>query len=201
MTLQETTLEDLRERGTKLEAQNRRLKQTAMALLLVAGSLLLTAQTPSRKTVEASEFVLRDDTGKVRARLGMYRGPNPEEPQLALFDEKGQQRVTLTGDQYAPRLTIYDSQGHPRVNAGTAFDAGLLYMSDEHGTHVTRIKEGEVATGDIYANHVETVDADGSEAVLGIANLVTPRTGEKHTTSAASLVLFDKNKNVIWKAP
>jgi hypothetical protein len=31
--------------------------------------------------------------------------------------------------------------------------------------------------------------------------MVTPRTGETHKTSAASLVLFDKDKNVIWKAP
>jgi hypothetical protein len=44
-------------------------------------------------------------------------------------------------------------------------------------------------------------DAEGFAATLGATDLVTPRTGEKHKTSAASLVLFDKDKNVIWKAP
>jgi hypothetical protein len=44
-------------------------------------------------------------------------------------------------------------------------------------------------------------DQDGFLATLGVTNIVTPRTGETHSTSAASLVLFDKNKSVIWKAP
>ena len=50
--------------------------------------------------------------------------------------------------------------------------------------------------------HVELSDDDGYEAALGVEkNLVTPRTGETHKTSAASLLLFDRDKNVIWKAP
>jgi hypothetical protein len=206
MTSQETALEEVRERLRKLERQNLRLKRIGLAALILTASLLLMGQASQKRTVEANEFVLRDYTGNVRARLGMYRDPTaspayPEEPRLALFDEKGQQSVTLTGDQYAPTLTLYDSKGHPRLNVGTGLDAGLLYMSDEHGTLKTRIKEGEVWSVNIGATHVETLDADGSEAVLGTADLVTPRTGEKHTTSAASLVLFDKNKTVIWKAP
>jgi hypothetical protein len=50
--------------------------------------------------------------------------------------------------------------------------------------------------------HLEVSDDEGFKAALGVEeNLVTPRTGETHKTSAASLLLFDKNKNVIWKAP
>jgi hypothetical protein len=44
-------------------------------------------------------------------------------------------------------------------------------------------------------------DDQGFAATLGVKDLVTPRTGETHKTSAASLVMFDKAKNVIWKAP
>jgi|SRR6516164_1744404 hypothetical protein len=44
-------------------------------------------------------------------------------------------------------------------------------------------------------------DSEGYNATVGSSGLVTPRTGETHTTSAASVVLFDKQKNVIWKAP
>ena len=45
------------------------------------------------------------------------------------------------------------------------------------------------------------VDDQGFSASVGVQGLVTPRTGETHKTSAASIVLFDKNKNVLWKAP
>jgi hypothetical protein len=44
-------------------------------------------------------------------------------------------------------------------------------------------------------------DDKGFSAALGVKELETSLTGETHSTSAASLVLFDKNRNVIWKAP
>jgi hypothetical protein len=44
-------------------------------------------------------------------------------------------------------------------------------------------------------------DERGSLAILGQAYLETPHSGETHVTSATSLVLFDKDKTVIWKAP
>ncbi len=48
---------------------------------------------------------------------------------------------------------------------------------------------------------VRVSDDQGFSATMGAEELVTPHTGETHKTSAASLVLFDKNKNVLWKAP
>jgi hypothetical protein len=44
-------------------------------------------------------------------------------------------------------------------------------------------------------------DPQGFSASFGVTDLITPSTGETHKTSAASLVLFDKKKSVIWKAP
>jgi len=44
-------------------------------------------------------------------------------------------------------------------------------------------------------------DGDGFKTTIGSTNLLTPRTGETHKTSAASVVLFDKDKKVIWSAP
>jgi hypothetical protein len=44
-------------------------------------------------------------------------------------------------------------------------------------------------------------EIQGFEAQLGVSDLVTSRTVETHKTFGASLVLFDKAKNVIWKAP
>jgi hypothetical protein len=53
----------------------------------------------------------------------------------------------------------------------------------------------------LVRNTLSIKDNEGYEAILGVSALQTPKTGEKHRTSAASLVLFDKDKNVIWKAP
>jgi hypothetical protein len=58
-----------------------------------------------------------------------------------------------------------------------------------------------MALDNVTASRMQVDDAEGFAATLGATDLVTPRTGEKHKTSAASLVLFDKDKNVIWKAP
>jgi hypothetical protein len=44
-------------------------------------------------------------------------------------------------------------------------------------------------------------DEGGFSAVIGSTDLLTPRTGRKESTSAASLVLFGKDKKAIWSAP
>jgi hypothetical protein len=44
-------------------------------------------------------------------------------------------------------------------------------------------------------------DSTGFQFVLGVSKLVTTRTGENQTTSAASLVMTNKEGNVIWRAP
>jgi len=48
---------------------------------------------------------------------------------------------------------------------------------------------------------VELNDRAGFLARMGVAELETLNTGETHRTSAASMVLFGKDKKVIWKAP
>jgi hypothetical protein len=53
----------------------------------------------------------------------------------------------------------------------------------------------------LEAGHLKVYDREGFATTLGTEVLLTPRTGETHKTSAASLVMFDKDKNVIWKAP
>ncbi len=48
---------------------------------------------------------------------------------------------------------------------------------------------------------LEILDKEGFEAVVGNVGFFMPSREETHTTSAASVVLFDKNTNVLWKAP
>jgi hypothetical protein len=44
-------------------------------------------------------------------------------------------------------------------------------------------------------------DREGFSSVFGSSSLITPSTGETHKTSAASIVLFDKDGHKVWSAP
>lgn len=188
-----TRFEELESRLLSVEKQNRRLKQLGAALLILVTSLILMGQAPSKKTVEANEFVLRDDSGNIRARLFMttmqttnmaipgFAEPVPvtfkPRPTLALYDEKGEASGLLDDDE------VLFFKSHVSLGKGT-----LTIGDGTNGATISSYSMG-------------LFDEQGFETTLGRRTLVTPRTGESHMTSAASLVMFDKNKNVIWKAP
>lgn len=306
MTSPETPIEAVLERLTKLERQNHRLKQIGVAALVVAASLTLMGQASKPKTVEASELILRDGKGNVRATLSMNtpKGATSSFPQLVLFDERGKKGAVLeTTTPGFSGLILYDDQERERARLSTLDRLGAsLLLDDDQGNLKTRLKEGEVFTESVVAwkdveanqfalkddnqntrarlfvtvagvhnitlpgmtsltsvtfpptptlalydekggarvildNHdigffdsqgnlggqlgggyafvrreggsnagmspgsMWTTDDQGFSAVLGVQALETQRTGETQKTSAASLILFDKNKSVIWKAP
>ena len=190
---QQSVFADFQDRLLKLEIQNRRLKRLGAAALIVVTLLVVMGQAPSKKTVEANEFILRDDGGNIRARLFMTAktsttmtipGMNTPVPvtlnpkaTLALYDEKAQVSGVLDDDS----ISFFKSH----VSLGS----GLLTMGEQNsGVVISRYSVG-------------LFDEQGFEVTLGRSSLVTPRTGETQMRSAASLVMFDKNKNVIWKAP
>ena len=203
MNSQETALEEVRERLIKLETQNRRMKQVAAVALIAGASVLVMGQASHNTTVEANEFVVRDDSGTVRARLCMMPGGKLSEipgltlrpsPMLDLYDEQGHTSVLLSGAVggaiAAESLFVRDS-GHTLGSFSALRGYGELTISNPEGQAGALLKPG----------HLDISDDEGFKADLGIQELVRPHTGETHRTSAASLVLFDKDKNVIWKAP
>jgi hypothetical protein len=230
-------LGDLHERLTALEKQNRRFKQLGIAGLIGAALLLVMGQAPSKKTVEANAFILKDAGGNTRATLYMTEksttsmtapgstvsGPVTFDPSpslvfydanghvlahleadstsggpfvfLALYDAKGNRGAWLTGDgQVTGRgLAVVDPEGKELGTflAVAGYGAGLQILNGK-GEQRAFLGPG----------NLEVSDDEGFKAGLGVEkNLVTMRTGETHQTSAASLVLFDKDKKVIWKAP
>src|SRR5215469_10513399 len=136
MPFERNDLDSMHQRLLRLEKQNRRFKQLGAGILLVIAALLLLtcqstnvttpSQAPTKKTVEANEFILKDGNGNVRARLRMGEGNSPAGavPQLDLLDEKGTLRVQLTGGR-EPReggpnlaniagIMVFDQDGHQR---------------------------------------------------------------------------------------
>src|SRR5713101_1699566 len=185
--------EELERRLLSVEKQNTRLKRIGAALLVLVTSLVVMGQAPPKKTVEANEFILRDESGSIRARLFItaksttnmnipgISTPMPvtinPKATLALYDEKEQVSGVLDVDS----LNFFKSH----VSLGS----GALSIGDQNAGVV------------VSAYSVGLFDEQGYEATLGRRALATPRTGETQMRSAASLVMFDKNKNVIWKAP
>jgi hypothetical protein len=96
---------------------------------------------------------------------------------LGVYDEKEQ----VTG--------IFDNDSISFFRSHVSLGHGILSIGDQNAGVV------------VSAYSVGLFDEQGYQATFGRSALVTPRTGETQMRSAASLVMFDKNKNVIWKAP
>jgi hypothetical protein len=189
---------DLHQRMLKLENQSRRLKQIGVVTLLLVGAFILSGQSSPKKIVEADEFVLKDAKGNVRARLRMG-GDFSAVPELVLIDEKGTTRLRLRGGGPVDfsGMSVFDEHGRERGMFDANENGAALAFVNVKGTDDALVRgEGIMVSGPVTVS-----DENGFQATLGTTDLVTARTGEKHTTSAASLVLFDKQKNVIWKAP
>ncbi|MGO9337496.1 MAG: hypothetical protein ACLPH3_23720 [Terracidiphilus sp.] len=179
---------------------------------------LLTTDGAVLPSLEAKSVSLKDTDGNVRARLFMTEKstakvgeiwpnlPMPPEtknlpvtfnpsPTLALYDLKGKARVYLDGDGNinAGTVSVSDSQGHSLGSLMAVEDYGaMLALDNGRGEQRLFLEPG----------HLELSDDAGFKSSLGVTKeLVTLRTGETHQTSAASLLLFDKNANVTWKAP
>jgi hypothetical protein len=110
--------EDLRNRVAELEKQNRRFKQLGAVVLAVASVIVIMGQAPAKKTVEANEFVLKDNAGNVRARLSVNALGSAS---MVFLDEKGKAALALDsffGDR---------GGGYPRPRRGgkTNFRAGF----------------------------------------------------------------------------
>ena len=76
MTTQTPDLETLTRRLNRLEQQNRWLRRAGLLALAAVGTVLLMAQAPINRTIEAERFVLRASRGAARADLSI-QGPGP----------------------------------------------------------------------------------------------------------------------------
>jgi len=143
-TMGDERLEAVLRRVEDLEADVRRWRRAAMALVLSAVALTtLGAAVPRGRVVEAQKFVLKDAAGRVRAELGpsdnnksialrfrdeasfsrLVLGIEEESSLLVLHDKTGRPRVGLvTLAQGAPGFTFYDTTGRARVELGVSRD-------------------------------------------------------------------------------
>lgn len=180
---------ELQQRLAKLEKQNRTFRRTAIALLVAVGAVLLMGQAaPKHRVIEAEKFVLTDAAGRMRANLSTNEGRT----MLMLYALHGDSGLQLSvDDKDNPVIMFHGKKGEPNAALGSEFIAFTTDMT--HGAFLSYTKEN--------GPRLALDDDQGYSARLSSGKLVTPKTGETHQTSAASLILFDNDESVIWKAP
>ena len=177
------------ERLEKLEKQNRRLKQAGAVALILAAAVLLMGQASPNRTVEANRFVLTDRSGNEQGVLML----KPSGPSFMLLDPNSLATAELSIRGHNPDLILLDANGKVRFTLNAGLDGAELALSPGDA----RIQAGTL----LSETSLQVSDKEGFQATFGTTDLVTPRTGETHKTSAASVVLFDKDGTVLWKAP
>jgi hypothetical protein len=202
-------------RVERLEKENRRLKQGALAFLLLIASVGLMAQTKQKPpaptssqrpkgrapapapagptAVEAQSFILKDSNGHVRAELGLTGST----PSLKFRDESGSALVTLALNSDAPGgplLLLSDPQHHASVALSVLEHAGPQFSLTGERADI-QLHMGVAPDG----TTLELSDKNGFTTSIG--NGVVPKNGQAKTTSAASIVLFGKQRKVLWSVP
>jgi hypothetical protein len=137
----EPILDTLTQRLDRLERTCRRLKaMTAVVLLGVAATVLMGQTAPHRppRTLEAEEFVLRDNRGQVRAALGTTK--NPSATVLRIDNENGNPRARLiVSSDGTSSLELMDSGDRIRVVLGVRDNGSpRLWLGDEGGKIIWR---------------------------------------------------------------
>lgn len=144
------------------------------------------------KVIETEKIQVIDGNGNVLASLSVVPDKGVG---LVLSDEDGRPRVILRSES----LGFLDKEWIPRVMLGLDPDGNrpsLDLMGRDFGLRISLGLDSDNRPS------LQLRDKDIQiRAVLGYTELVTTRTGAVEKRPPSSLVLFDKEGNIIWKAP
>ena len=205
------------------------MKRIALVIFLVTGAVVAMGQAPVKRIVTADEFILKDSAGIVRAKLGFAGVSN--EPTLTLIDANGRARANVSieaidfVDSNGTTRVVLGSttaiyyklvEGKTQI---TDQGPGLLFSGADHKTRVDLRGMSEGASISLFSQGPVNLDKQvllesspdgpsltlsdfqGFRSIVGTTSLKTPSTGASTKTSAASVILFDKEGRSVWSAP
>jgi hypothetical protein len=179
------------ERVGKLEAQNRRLRWGSVAILALLSAVILMGQAaPSSRVIEAERFILKDNDGNVRGWMGTI-GKGSE---LSLGNVNAQPMMRLIVSTDSSDLHFFGSR-KSGMNLGLDSgnpDVSMMGAEGNGGARITFGKNGPALTLE---------DAKGFSTIVGATQLEKPANTGAHSASAASIILLDRDKKVIWQTP
>jgi hypothetical protein len=192
-------LNSLYARLEKLERQNRRMRRIGIAVFVLVVAVVTLGQTHSSSptVIEANEFRLTDAAGKVRGELSA----NSDSATFKLSDAQGHPTAMLSSTVDATYLWLMPPHSTSQVFLAAGPKAGML-VDGGAGRLRLRADLDEASPKDSPGPSFIVEDNDGYSATIGRSNIMTSKPGqEKNATPAASLVLLDMHKKVLWSAP
>ena len=214
---------DIITRFEKLERENRRMKKIGAVIAVLVCILFVSGQAKSgNKIVEANEFRLVDPAGKVRAEI--FFPPDSTDAKLLFRDPDGSTDVELGASSSGRAYLNLGKQQQAFAEYHISLDAGgpdlgpMLTLGNLFSNPAANIilSAGKLNSISVYGSagrffvgtddnsggpSVRVEDKEGYSGVIGRTDLETLGTGRKTQTPAASLVLFGKDKKVLWSAP
>jgi hypothetical protein len=184
-------LQVILQRIGNLEAQNRRLRRGSVAILALLSAVILMGQAaPSPRVVEAQRFILKDSDGNVRGWMGTI-GKGSE---LSLGNVNAQPMMRLIVSTDSSDLHFFGSR-KSGMNLGLDSgnpDVSMMGAEGNGRAGITFGKDGPALTLE---------DAKGLSTIVGATQLEKPASSGAHSASAASIILLDRDKKVIWQTP
>ncbi len=121
-------------------------------------------------------------------------------------------RAGLSVQNGSPGIELYDEFGKPRVSIESNKNTGeFILLGSTAGKESSMLSNSGVSTsgktGSFRVNldeegpSLELKDNEGYSTTVGRTDLVVLGSGRKERTPAASLVLFGKDRKVLWSAP
>lgn len=195
------TESELVARLEKLERDNRRLKRLgAAALVLVAALGLIAAAQPVPNVIRAHTFEVVDGHGNTRIKLTVTGSGANSVSGLGMIGTDGQVTASLDDSANGVELSL-----GPNSSPGSRLDPVVLGFIKGQPALMLSGANGEVAAMGAFSHgpNLTLADSEGYATQIGTTDLNTPKTGETHRTSAASIVMLgnDKGHHVIWEAP
>ena len=153
--------------------KNQRLKKIGIASLIVAATFIVMGQAPTKKVIEANEFVLRDETGKTRALLEVTEGSVA----LMLYGPQGSNQLgsmsSIVARPNGGFIGLADRNGKNRMVLDLQpGDAPTLYLTDASSSPNIQLKDDDVAMLDLgreYFRRVSCASRQKQEGALGRA--------------------------------
>lgn len=146
----------------------------------------------SNRIVEAQGFVVKDASGNTRARLGF----SEKDALFDLYDANGNPQVGLTATPYGPLVSLYDKSGKPSgaLGAGETGSYLLLYDAEtkQPGAKLAVTKKESLLS--LY-------DASGQARIVLEHTKKMEQTGSVKKESESSLILYDRDGNVLFTVP
>lgn len=199
-----------------LRRQNRWIKTILLGLLCVPLCFLIMGQASPERIIEGSKFVLKDENGKMRARLFMNEGGaslafydaagkgqaalavGPDGPLLYFYSTKGVEILKLTTIDDSPVLALADSSGTVRVQAGVTKSAAHVLINNLQGGPAVGMgvdQAGPVLSlRDSNGTVRGRLTVDSKETKLAFADAQADRLVLSMSADESGLTLFDNNQ-------